>query len=102
MMGSKNWKLERRLVGMPRITFKETVTKRIEIPMDALYELVDSLTDEERRGLLDRLKAKRPKFRAFRKDKLESIMADFASTSLYEDAFLQDLEDGLRKSSLYK
>ncbi len=32
---------------MPQITLKETITKKIEIPIDTLYELIDNLTDEE-------------------------------------------------------
>lgn len=30
---------------------------------------------------------------------IEEVMSDFRKTELYTDEFLQDLEDGLRKSS---
>ena len=43
---------------MPQITLKETIFKKIEIPMDALYDLVDNLPEEERKKWLQRLKAK--------------------------------------------
>jgi hypothetical protein len=33
---------------MPRITLKETITKENEIPTEALYQLIDNLTREER------------------------------------------------------
>jgi len=86
---------------MPQITLKETITKKIEIPMDTLYALIDKLTAEERKKLLVRLKAKPVKLRPFKKDKIDSILTDFAATNLYEDEFLNDLEEGLKKSSIY-
>ena len=87
---------------MPRITLKETITKEIEIPMEALYELIDNLTREERQKILDRLKEKPFELKAFKKDEIRSILADFAATDLYENDFLKDLEKGLRKSSIYR
>lgn len=87
---------------MPQITLKETITKKIEIPMDTLYEIIDSLSDEERKALLKRLEPKTIKLKPFKKDKIASIMADFSSTQLYEEGFLKDLEDGLKKSSVNK
>ena len=86
---------------MPRITLKETITKEIEIPMEALYEVIDNLPERERETLLQRLKTRPVELKGFRKDKLELILADFAATGLYEDGFLKDLEEGLRKSSIY-
>jgi len=38
----------------------------------------------------------------FKKDKIDSILSDFKSTDLYENTFLKDLEDGLKRSSVYK
>lgn len=86
---------------MPQITLKETITKKIEIPMDTLYELIDNLTDEDRKKLIERLKSKPIELKPFRKDKVESLLSDFAATDLYEDDFLKDLEEGLKKSSMY-
>jgi len=86
---------------MPRITLKETITKEIDIPMEALYDLIDNLSREERENVLNRLKKEPIKLQAFKKDKIESILADFESTNLYEDNFLKDLQDGLQKSSIY-
>ena len=87
---------------MPRITLKETVTKEIEIPMEALCRLIENLTQEEREKILERLKAKVTEFKVFEKDEIASILADFEATDLYEDGFLKDLEKGLRKSSIYR
>jgi len=87
---------------MPRIILEEKITKEIEIPMDALFEVIDNLSEEERTKLLERLKKRPVKLRAFKKDKIESILADFAATDLYEEDFLKDLEGGLKRSSVYK
>jgi len=87
---------------MPQITLKETITKKIEIPMDTLYELIDNLTDEDRKKLIERLKSKPIELKPFKKDRVESLLSDFAATDLYEDDFLKDLEEGLKKSSMYK
>jgi len=87
---------------MPQITLKETITKKIEIPMDTLYEIIDNLTVEERKKLIARLTKKPVELKPFKKDKVDSILADFAATDLYEEDFLKDLEEGLKKSSIYK
>ena len=87
---------------MPRITLKETITKEIEIPIEAVYQLIDNLTGEERRKILNRLKKKALALKPFEKDEIKSILADFEATDLYEDGFLRELENGLRKSSVYR
>ena len=86
---------------MPRITLKETITKEIDIPMEALYDLIDNLSQEERESVLNRLRKEPASLKVFQKDKIESILGDFTSTNIYEDDFLTDLEEGLRKSSVY-
>jgi hypothetical protein len=87
---------------MPRITLKETITKEIEIPMETLCELIDHLSEGERAKLLERAQKKPIKLSPFKKDKIDSILADFEATNLYEDKFLRDLKEGLKKSSLYR
>jgi len=87
---------------MPRITLKETITKEIEIPMDTLCELIDHLSEKERTKLLERVQKRPVKLSPFKKDKIESIIADFEATNLYEDQFLKDLEEGLNRSSVYR
>ncbi len=87
---------------MPQITLKETITKKIEIPMDTLYEIIENLTNEERKNLLARLKRKPIRLKPFKKAKIDTILADFAAKNLYEDDFLRDLEEGLKKSSVYR
>jgi hypothetical protein len=87
---------------MPQITLKETITKKIDIPLAALYELIDNLTAEERKKDLERLQSKPVELKPFKKDNISSVLKDFVSTDSYEDEFLKDLEDGLKKSSIYK
>ena len=87
---------------MPQITLKETISKKIEVPMDTLYELIDSLPEEERKKLLQRLKAKPVRLKRFKKAKIDAILADFGAANLYEEGFLKDLEEGLKKSSVCK
>ena len=94
---------------MGRLIVKETVTKEreIEISVEVLLSLIDSLTLEEKKKLLNKLSAslkkKKPiELQPFKKDKIEDILADFADADLYEDSFLRDLEEGLKKSSVYK
>ena len=87
---------------MPRITLRETVTKKIEIPMETLYELIENLTVKEREQLLERVSAKKVQLKPFKRAKIEAILADFAATGLYEDDFRKDLEEGLKKSSVYR
>ncbi len=87
---------------MPRITLKETITKEIEIPMDKLCELIDHLSEEEKTTVLERVQKRPVKLTPFKKDKIKSIIADFEATNLYEDQFQRDLEEGLKKSSIYR
>jgi len=85
---------------MPKVILKETITKEIEIPMNTLYKIIDNLNEKDRTRLLQRLEKKELELKPFKKDKLDSIVADFAATDLYEEDFLRDLEEGLQKSSL--
>ena len=87
---------------MPRIVLKETTTRKIEIPMDTLLKVVDTLTDAEREKLLKKLKARDTRLKPFQKDALNAVLADFIETGKYDDGFLADLEEGLRKSSVYR
>lgn len=95
---------------MGRLVVKETVTKEreIEVSIEALLSLVDTLTLEEKKNLLKRISAslKEKKesleLKPFKKDKLENIIADFSATNIYEDEFLRDLEEGIKKSTIYR
>ncbi len=88
---------------MPRVTLKKTITKEIEIPVSTLYEAIENLSKQERSKPIAMLTAKGvTRLKPFRKDSINSIVADFEATDLYEEDFLKDLEAGLKKSSLFK
>lgn len=86
---------------MPRLTFKETITKEIEIPLDKLFVIIDQLSSADKEKLLGRLQTKPIKLKPFKKDSIESILRDFTSQEIYEEGFLKDLEKGLKASSIY-
>lgn len=92
---------------MPKMLIKETITKEVEIPLKTIYKLIDALPIEDKKELLEKLltaieKKGGIKFIPFRKDRVEDIVADFKATDLYEENFLRDLEDGIKKSSVYR
>jgi len=87
---------------MPRLVLKETVKKEIEIPFKTLCKVIDLLTEKEKSRLLKQLQTKGAGFVHFKKDKINSIVSDFAKTNLYDSEFLKDLEAGLKKSSPYQ
>lgn len=87
---------------MPKITLKETITRKIDISLDTLMEVIDSLSDKEKAKVLSRITDSSLALNKFKKDSLESIISDFAGTDLYEKEFITDLEAGLKKSSVYR
>ncbi len=87
---------------MPQITVKETITKKIDIPFEALLEVIDSLSVADKRKLISKIGADSFMLKKFKKDKLSKILTEFTETGLYENEFLADLEAGLKKSSVYR
>jgi len=87
---------------LPRITLKETITKEIEIPIETLCELIDHLPPEDRNKMLMKLQSTSFRLKPFHKERIAAILSDFQTTGLYEDRFLKDLEEGLKKSSRYR
>lgn len=87
---------------MPQITLKETITRKIDIPIETLVEIIDSLSADDKRKLLSRIAAPSVPFDKFKKAKLSAVIDDFTKTRLYEAEFLADLEAGLKKSSAYR
>lgn len=86
---------------MPQITLKETITRKIDIPLDTLVEIIQALSADDKEELLSRIWPSSP-LKKFKKDKLAAILSDFAKTGLYKQEFLVDLEVGLKKSSVYR
>ena len=42
---------------MPQITVKETITKKIEIPLETLVEVIESLSTNDRKKLMSKIGA---------------------------------------------
>ncbi len=87
---------------MPQITLKETITRKIDIPLDTLAEIIDNLSADDKKRLLSKLRKSGEPFKKFEKYKISEIISVFFETELYEDEFLADLEAGLKKSSVYR
>ena len=87
---------------MQFITLKETITKRIEIPLETVIELLENLGEKERNEVIQKLQTHPIAFKPFKKDNLANIIRDFSETNLYKEDFLKDLEQGLKKSSVCK
>jgi len=73
---------------------------QIDISTEDIIKTINQmdLTDIERvkTALIDR----EIYFKKFKKDKIENVMSDFKKEGYSED-FLKDLENGLKKSSVY-
>lgn len=87
---------------MPQLTLKETITRKVDISTDALCEIIEQLSERDRKNILIKLKSKPTALKTFKKDKVQSIIGDFAKLNIYENDFLKDLEEGLKKTSLYR
>ncbi|PKN69920.1 MAG: hypothetical protein CVU43_19930 [Chloroflexi bacterium HGW-Chloroflexi-5] len=87
---------------MPFITMKETITKRIEIPLETVIEILENLGEKERNEVIQKLQTRPIALKPFKKDNLANIINDFSKTNLYQEDFLKDLEQGLKKSSVCK
>ena len=82
---------------MPIITIKENITKTIDIPLNAIYQIIDNLSEDERYSLIERLKSRSVRLKKFKNDNIQKIVSDFQKTDIYEDDFLKDMETGLIK-----
>jgi hypothetical protein len=85
---------------MPIITIKEKITKTIDIPLNAIYQIIDNLSEDERYSVIERLKSRPVRLKKFKNDNIQKIVSDFRKTDIYEDDFLKDMETGLMKSSV--
>jgi Cdc6-like AAA superfamily ATPase len=70
------------------ISTKDIINAVKEMELDDLEELKTALIERE------------IYFKKFKKDKIENIIQDFKSEG-YSEGFLKDLENGLKKSSVY-
>jgi len=72
----------------------------VNISLPNILTLISQMTLNEIEQVKNKIVEKELYFKTFKKDKIEDVMSDFQKED-YSDNFLKDLEDGLKKSSVY-
>nr|WP_287413434.1 hypothetical protein [Pseudodesulfovibrio sp.] len=70
------------------------------ISLPNILTLISQMSLNEIEQVKNKIVEKELYFKTFKKDKIEDVMSDFQKED-YSDDFLKDLEDGLKKSSVY-
>ena len=73
----------------------------IDIKTNDIISLISQMSLDELEKVKNSLIERELYFKKFEKDSIENIMEDFKKEN-YCDDFLSDLEEGLKKSSVYK
>lgn len=72
----------------------------VDITLPHILKLISQMNLNEIEEVKKTIVKKELYFKKFQKDDLDAVMGDFKKENYSED-FLKDLEDGLRKSSIY-
>lgn len=72
----------------------------INVSVPNILTLISQMSLNELEEVKDKIIEKELYFKKFEKDKIENIMTDFKKEN-YSNDFLKDLENGLKKSSIY-
>ncbi len=72
----------------------------VDISLPNVISLISQMSLNELEEVKNKIVEKELYFKEFQKDKIENIMNDFKKED-YSTNFLQDLENGLKKSSFY-
>ena len=72
----------------------------INISLPNILTLISQMSLNEIEQIKNKIVEKELYFKTFKKDSIENIMSDFKQED-YSDDFLKDLENGLKKSSVY-
>ena len=72
----------------------------VDISVDKLLNLISNLNINELEEVKNKIVERELYFKKFKKDKIENIIDDFKKEGYSKD-FLADLENGLKKSSIY-
>ncbi len=72
----------------------------VDISLPNILTLISQMSLNEIEEVKNKIVEKELYFKTFKKDKLEDIVSDFQKED-YSDDFLKELEDGLKKSSVY-
>jgi len=72
----------------------------VNISLPNILTLISQMSLNEIEEVKNKIVEKELYFKPFKKDKIENIMSDFQKEN-YSNDFLNDLENGLKKSSIY-
>ncbi|MFK5975908.1 MAG: hypothetical protein QM493_05325 [Sulfurovum sp.] len=72
----------------------------VNISLPNILTLISQMSLNEIEQVKNKIVEKDLYFKTFKKDKIEDVMSAFQKED-YSDDFLKDLEDGLKKSSVY-
>ena len=72
----------------------------VNISLPNILTLISQMSLNEIEQVKNKIVEKDLYFKTFKKDNIENVMSDFQKED-YSDNFLKDLEDGLKKSSVY-
>jgi len=72
----------------------------VNISLPNILTLISQMSLNEIEEVKNKIVEKELYFKTFKKDKIENVMSDFQKED-YSDDFLKDLENGLKKSSVY-
>jgi len=72
----------------------------IDVSLPNILNLISQMSLNEIEEVKNKIIEKELYFKKFKKDKIENVMSDFQKEG-YSDDFLKDLENGLKKSSVY-
>lgn len=72
----------------------------VDISLPHILNLISQMNLNEIEEIKNKIVEKELYFKKFKKDDLAHVMSDFKKEN-YSDEFLKDLENGLKKSSVY-
>jgi len=72
----------------------------VDVSLDTLLNLISKMNVHQIEEIKNKIVEQKLYFQRFEKDDIENIMDDFKKED-YSNAFLMDLEAGLKKSSIY-
>jgi len=72
----------------------------VNISLPNILTLISQMSLNEIEQVKNKIVEKELYFKTFKKDKIENVMSDFQKED-YSDDFLKELENGLKKSSVY-
>lgn len=73
----------------------------VDVTLPNVLNLISQMSLDEIEEIKDSIIKKELYFKKFKKDDIDDIVSDFKKED-YSSKFLEDLEEGLRKSSVYE